>query len=100
MAEYENKQLGVCFSLPDKLTVREQLAYREQVLLNIDDNAYIRNWIAGIPLLKEWQCEAIPEPEAFDFDSETDMRKADIVNFVANTVAGHMLTLEDVPKNS
>lgn len=97
---YESEELGIKFSLPDELTVREQLKYNERVLLAEDKDLYSRFWWGILPLLQEWECALIPEPGEIDLDTETDPRIARIVTFVGNAAAGHMTNLEDVPKNS
>jgi hypothetical protein len=100
MKEYENAELGVSFSLPVSLTVREQLAFRERVFVTASEDLYSRYWAGAVPLLKDWECEDIPDPAAVDLDVETRVQITDIVNWVSNTVALHMTELEDVPKNS
>jgi hypothetical protein len=99
--EYANEMLGLTFTLPEQLTVREQLTFRERLFLSADDtDMYSRYWDAALPLVEDWQCEIVPDPQAVDLDAETDRRVADIVNWFANTVAGHMNEMDDVPKNS
>jgi hypothetical protein len=98
--EYSDETLGVKLTLPDEFTVIERLDFDERVLLAAADglNVYSRNWIGALPLLQEWECDLIPDPEALDMATETDPRVARLVRWVANTVAGHMIGLDDVPK--
>ena len=99
--KYENEVLGLSFTLPESLTVRQQLAFRERLFTSIGElDMYSRYWEAARPLIEDWDCELVPDPTAVDLDTETDGRIADIVNWVANMVAGHMNALDDVPKNS
>ncbi len=101
MKEYNNEDLGLSFGLPVDMTVRERLQYRERLFLTIDTaDMYSRYWDAVQPLLADWTCEIMPDPAAVDLDVETDPRMVEIVVFVANTVAGHMHDVEEVPKNS
>lgn len=99
MAKYENAELGVKFALPDKLTVREQLTFRERVFLLGEQDTYSRYWGGIIPLLEDWQCELIPEPEEIDLDTETNVKIANIINWVANTAAGHFTSLDESDPN-
>ena len=100
MAEYKNEPLGVSFELPDRVTVRQQLAYRGAVALASQDNTFAIHWKAAQPLLEKWTCERVPDPAAVDLDEETDAVVADIVTWTANMAAGHMLALRATPKNS
>jgi hypothetical protein len=100
--EYSDETLGVKLALPDELTVREQLQVDERVFLAAADGVdiYSRYWLGILPLIEDWECERIADPEVVDMDTETDPKVARIVRWVANTAAGHMAGLDDVPKNS
>lgn len=100
MAEYKNERLGVSFELPDRVTVRQQLAYRGQVALATSEDTFAVHWKAVLPLLENWQCEKAPDPKAVNLDEETDVDVADVVTWTANMAAGHMLALRSTPKNS
>lgn len=97
--KYENDELGVSFSIPDAVSVRRQLEFRESVFV-ADGSIYARYWAGARDVIDDWQCEVIPDIADFDMDAATSKLEANIVNWVANTVAGHMDSLEDVPKNS
>lgn len=99
MTHYENEGLGVSFSLPERFTVRENLSFREHLGRVASDSAFIRYWVAALPIIKDWQCALIPDPAALDMDIETDARIADIVQWTANSVAGHMMALVAPEKN-
>lgn len=100
MAHYEKDDLGVSFDLSDTFTVREQLAFRSKVYEQVGQPSFVRYWAAAQTVMTNWQCEAIPEPGAFDLDGSTDGRAADIITWTANTVAAHMNGLETPGKNS
>jgi hypothetical protein len=100
MKEYENKELGVKFSLPESLTVREQLGFRERVFVSSEEDIYSRYWDGVVPLLKGWQCKLAPDPAEIDLDTETRKVVADIVHWSSNMAALHMNDLDEVPKNS
>lgn len=99
MTHYENEGLGVSFSLPERFTVRENLSFREHLGRVASDSAFIRYWVAALPIIKDWQCALIPDPAALDMDTETDAHIADIVQWTANSVAGHMMALVAPEKN-
>jgi hypothetical protein len=97
---FESEQYGVSFSLPAEMTVREQLGFRSRIFLNELDDFYSKYWLGALPLLEDWKCDVIPDPNEVDLDKETDKRITNIVNWVCNTVAGHVEGIEDVPPNS
>lgn len=101
MAHYENEALGISFEVPDRFTVREQLAFRAAVAEARGESSYVRYWTAAqaVAVIQEWVCELVPDPAALDLDAAEDSRVADVVQWTANTVAGHMLKLETPPKN-
>lgn len=96
MADYENQEFGVHFSVPDRLTVRQQLAYLGAVATSQAEEALERQWIAGVALLKTWQCETIPDPQA-DLGVVDDPRMVRIIIWVGNRIAEHVRKLEALP---
>ena len=114
MAEFTSDHLEVRFTLPDKVTVRQQLQYKGRAFntgLQSED-VYVRHWVGVQPLIGEWTstqqnkdgsykpCTAVPDPANVDLDKETDPIVADIVFWASNLAANHMAKLETVPKNS
>ena len=99
MTAFTNERIGVSFELPERLSVRAQLHFRIAVAAADDTNWLIRYWQAALPLLSNWQCEALPDPAALDIDTADDPALTNIVQWTANTVAGFMLQLETPAKN-
>ena len=97
---YENESLGAAFDIADKFTVREQLAFRSRIAEAAGESAFVRYWQAALTVVTNWTCAALPDPAALDLDNESDGRLADLVQWTANTVAGHMQGLETPGKNS
>ena len=100
MAEYESEKFGVKFSVPDELTVRQQLAFRSELFLTQDMDRFERFWIGAQHLIEDWECELIPIPADLNLVTETNPAIADIVNYVCTTVAGHLAMIGAVPKNA
>ena len=94
MARYENEALGVSFELPERMSVRKQLEFRSRIANARGESSYTRFWEAAAVIVDKWQCELIPDPAALDLDTADDPRVADIVQWAANTVAGHITGLE------
>jgi hypothetical protein len=103
MAEYKNEALGVKFSVPDTMTVGQNLRYRGRVFNAgfYSDDVYIRMWQGFLSLYQEWECDLIANPKDLDVDIETNPQVANIVMWVGNMTAHHVnvLEAEAVPKN-
>ena len=97
---YESEKFGVKFSVPDVLTVRQQLAFRSELFLTKDKDRFERFWIGSQHLIEDWECELIPDRMALDLETETNPAIADIVNYVGTMVAGHLAMIGAVPKNA
>jgi hypothetical protein len=98
MATYTNEKLGVSFSLPDKLTIRQQLDWRGRVFESAG-TTFLRHWLAVLPLIEDWDYEPHPKLEDIDLDKITDKAMADVIFWASNEAAGHMAGLDDIPKN-
>jgi hypothetical protein len=96
--EYKNEQLGCSFSLPDELTIRQQLLLRTRVFRDESEDAYSQWWAGILPLIEDWQCEEIPDPVAFDLDDSGTWQQGNIVQWVSNMAAGYVIELGEVPK--
>lgn len=101
MKKYANDDLGVSFALAERYTNREMLNLRSRIFDagEVDDSFTVRYWIAAVPLLHEWECEVLPDPAAA-LDTLGTWEMANIIGWVANTVADHIARLEEVPKKS
>lgn len=100
MAHYENADLGVAFDVPDRITVRQQVAFRSRLAAPDDGGIYGRYWNAAPLLLTNWQSAVIPDPATFDLDAADDPRAADIVMWVGDTLAVHLRRRETPDPNS
>lgn len=111
--EFHNEELGVKFTVPDRPTVFQQMAYQGSYLLMRFENIYWRNWVSALLLVGDWECETIPEPSmvfkeriapdeaegGIYLDEETSPTLAAIMMYVGNSVMIHVANLEDIPKN-
>lgn len=101
MKKFESKDLGVSFTLPDKMTARQQLVFRRKTAGFVEaDDLYIRYWEAAVELVQDWECEKLPDPAAFDLDAEVAADVVDIVMYAANVTAGHFFSIGEVDPNS
>ena len=98
MTILSNDDLGVSFAVADRFTVREQLAFRSRIANATGEPAIIRYWLALPSVATDWQCKLVPDPATLDLDTAEDAKVADIVQWSANALAGHMAGLETPPK--
>lgn len=98
--EFKNESLGVSFKLPKKITVRTRLSYRRALMTqSVEASVYERLYVLAATILKDWSCETIPDPLAFNLAESTDEAAANVVVYVSDCLAEHMGPLETVPKN-
>lgn len=97
--EYKNDGLSVRFIVPDKITVRQQLAYLSDVTAQRGNNQIEKMWIAARGLITEWECNDFPDMD-MDLDKTYDPRVTDILVWSALEVKKHINALENIPKNS
>ena len=96
--EYRNEKLSARFVVPDKITVRQQLAYLSETVKNNDGNSMDSLWNGARLLITEWECPVFP---AFDtsLESVTDPDVTEVILWAALEVRKHVNGLESVPKN-
>ena len=101
MATYTNEDLGLSFDVPDSVTVKQQLRYRRAISHGIQsDDTYELYWQGALKVVENWKCEHVDDPDTLDLDTETRSIVTDIVFWTCNQVAAHMLSLDNLPKNS
>lgn len=97
MAEFKNEKLGVRLVIPDRPTVRQQLAYFSEAGLAQGRELFERYWLAARALITEWECEACALD--VDIDKADEPRIASVVLWAGMQVKIHMDALERIPKN-
>jgi len=99
MSHHERTNPDAAFDLPDKITVRQQLAYFGAAI-STQDNAdwLLRYWNGARQIILNWQCEIMPNLD-FDPDDVTDPQVTNIIIWAALQVKQHMDALEELPKN-
>lgn len=98
MAHFANEKLGCSFDVPDRPTVRQQLAWFGEVQEAQGKETFARYWEGAKTVMENWQCEALPDPQV-SLDAMDNPSQARIVMWVGGVVMLHMAKLEDVPKN-
>jgi len=101
MAEFihkVNKKQVAKFTVPDKLTVRQQLAYLSAVAYPKLD--FERFWAGALTVIQNWESELIPDATTLDLNQVTDPKVTELMVWTGWQVKVHMDGLEEVPKNS
>ena len=96
----EFEQEGVRFSIPKRVTVRQQSLYIGAVTMASSEEWLVKRWEAARTLIKEWECDIVKSLDDFDIDNLYDPKITNVMQFVALSVMGHMNKLDDTEKNS
>jgi hypothetical protein len=99
MADKVNEKLGVSFQLPDRVSVRQQLAYISSAGLATGNELFEKLWYGARAVVTGWKCEALPDINT-DLDSITDPKATEIILWTGLEVKQYMDRLDTVPKNS
>jgi hypothetical protein len=99
MAKFENEKLGVSFSLPEKPTVRQQLAYFSEAGLARGQEFFERLWLGACSIIQDWQCPTFPDAN-IDISTISDPNVTEVILWASMEVRGYMNALDNIPKNS
>jgi hypothetical protein len=94
----EFKQEGVRFTVPDKITVRQQLAYFSTIAGIDQSERFERRWESAKTMIEEWECELIPDKDV-SLDEMYSLDQTNILIWVGNQVVNYLNSLEETPKN-
>lgn len=97
--EFKNEKLETSFTLPERITVRMQMAYFSEAALAFGEELFFRLWRAARTMITDWQSELVPSLGELNLDEADDPRIADLVMWAAMEVKKHMDTLDKIPKN-
>lgn len=98
--QYKNDVLSAQFTVPDQITVRQQLRYASTLVGNEKEALAEKYFDAAKILVQDWQCERWPDIHKINIDIDTDPALADLIFWVAFTcVRKHVENLESLPKN-
>lgn len=96
--EYRNEKLGARFVVPDKITVRQQLAYFSEITSAASNNHIEKLWVGARSLITEWECPDFADMD-MDLNKVDNPKVTDVIMWAALEVKKHINNLEAVPKN-
>jgi len=96
--EFKRENPSCTFSVPDKITVRMQMAYFSQASIRPTADLWERLWMSAKPLIEDWQCEIMPDKNT-DLETLTDPQITNVIIWASAQVQGYMDGLGTVPKN-
>lgn len=98
MATYENAELGAKFELPDRVSVRQQLAY--YTLIHSTGSAFWFEsmWDAAKTLIAGWECEHFPDFKV-DLSTVHSKKITNTVIWAGTTTMTHITMLEQPDPN-
>lgn len=99
MKEFKNEKLNISFTLPEKITVRQQLNYFSEVAFAFGKERFEMFWLGAIAILQDWKCDLIPSIGDFNLDEATDPKVTEVVMWTGWEVKKFIDSLDSVPKN-
>lgn len=85
------------FTIPDRPTVRQQMAYYSEAT-GVTSKAHLeRLWLGARSLILEWECDLFKHD--VDLDEVTDPQVTDIMLWVAIQVRNYLNGMGELPKN-
>lgn len=98
MAEFKRENPLCSFTVPDTVTVRQQLKYFSQIGVSRSPEMWERYWNGAKSLISDWSCDLFPDMDG-DLDAVTDMKITELIIWAGALVKQHMDGLETLPKN-
>ena len=96
--EFTKEKPKVRFTIPDRPTARQQLAYYSATAGTHSEDYLFRLWSGARALMIEWECGDFEKD--VNLDEVTDPSIVDVVLWAALQVKTYISKLEDLPKNS
>jgi hypothetical protein len=88
---------GIKFSIPDRPTVRQQLAYISATT-GIDSERHLeRLWNGAKTLIESWECELFKTD--VNLDNVSNPKIAELILWASIQVRSYINGLEEIPKN-
>lgn len=95
----EFKNDDCTFTIPDRPTVRQQLAWFSAVSGHDQNDLMERYWDGAKALIQKWECAALPDYKV-DIDTIDKPTQTAVMIWAGMQVLNFMRALEDVPKNA
>ena len=96
--EFENKKLKTRFTVPDTITVRQQLAYLSEAANITQSKMMEQTWKAATLLIETWESPHLPDYK-LSLDEATDPKATDVIIWAALEVKKYINDLDKLPKN-
>ena len=93
-----DEPVKIRFTIPDRPTVRQQMAYYSEAT-GVTSKAHLeRLWIGARTLVIDWECELFKHD--VDLDSVDNPEIMNTMLWAAIQVRDHLNRMGDIPKNS
>lgn len=96
--EFKHELLNTRFVIPDRVTVRQQLAFISEASSPRTKDLMENLWTAALLLILEWECPYLPDKDA-DLDSIDSPKAADAILWASLQVRNYIQRLDEIPKN-
>lgn len=98
--EFRNEKPKCVFAVPEKITVRQQLAYYSAAG-TVDKNMILENsWSAAKQIIvpQSWKCEVMPDINA-SLEELTSPLATEVILWAGAKVREYLSDFENLPKN-
>ena len=95
--EFKRENPSARFSVPDKITVRQQLQYFSEAR-SADRPVFERLWVGASLLITDWECEIMPDYK-ISLDDISDPNVTDVLIWAGLAVMRHIDSLDNISKN-
>lgn len=96
--EIKNEILKTSFTIPDRPTVRQQMAYFSETARSVDRQHMERLWVAAQSLITNWKSEILSDIDA-NLDTIDNPKVTDVIIWASLQVKNHINSLDETPKN-
>ena len=95
--EFTRTNPSARFTVPDKVSVRQQLEYFSEARVP-NRPVFERLWLGAVPLIAEWQCDIFPDHQT-NLDDVSNPDVTNLLIWAGVKVKEHIDSLENIPKN-
>jgi hypothetical protein len=96
--EFKHELLNTRFTIPDRITVRQQLAFISEASSPRTKDLMENLWTATRLLILEWECPHLPDRDT-NLDSIDSPKAADVILWASLQVRNYIQRMDEIPKN-
>lgn len=96
--EFKRTEPDCSFTVPDKITIRQQMAFFSEMPGTLNRLYFERLWESSKTLIENWNCPIFPDMDA-SLDDFNDPQITNVLIWAGAKVREHINSLTAIPKN-